>query len=127
MFIIPQAREVFLCSVFVFCLWQHEDFPVPQTTLLSGGLHETQLHFNLLYAKALLPISPSLCWTFPLTPCSRTWVTLKSLIKFLLAPGVSSSLPFLRHPWSLFNQAFSYLTMNIVASSTLLKVVSFLS
>lgn len=83
--------------------------------------------FNLLYAKVLLPISSSLCWIFPLTPCSRTWVTLKSLIKFLLASGVSSSLPFLWHPWSSFNQALFYLTMNIAGFSVLLKVVCFLT
>ena len=135
MFIIPQANKVFLSSVFVYCLWQHKDFPVPRAILLSGGLPEIQLHFNLLYAKALLPISSSLCWTFPLSPCSRIWVTLESLTKLLLAPeerqshplcllpsGVSSSLPFLWHPQSLFNQAPFHLTTYIVAFNTVFNV-----
>lgn len=134
-FIIPQASKVFLSSVFVYCLWQREDFPVPQAILLSRGLPEMQLHFNLLYAKALLPISSSSCWTFPLSPCSRIWVTLESLTKLLLTleqtqsyplcllpSGVSSSLPFLWHPQSWFNRAPFHLTTYIVASNTVFKV-----
>lgn len=51
MFIIPQASEVSLSRAFVYCLWQWEDFPVPQAIMLSGVLPETQPRFNLLYAK----------------------------------------------------------------------------